>query len=361
MVRTLLILCGGQSDEHEISLISAKCILDALDRSRFRPLVVGISKRGHWHLADEKTFYKGEVRADRISLDESTPLVTVSPRAASAGKGQLTAGGRTETFDAVFPVLHGTLGEDGTVQGMLDVMGVPYVGSGCEASAVCMDKVLTKALCRVAGIPVAEWITLSSVDQIDARAAELRALGDLRFVKPARQGSSVGVTRVTRAEDLRAAVEKALRHDTKCLVERGIRGREIECGVLGLHGDAKASVPGEIVVSQSIGWYSYEAKYLLPDAAETLTPAPLPEGKAREVGALAVHAFDTLECDGMARVDMFLEEGTQKLFLNEVNTIPGFTPISMYPKMWEKSGVSYGELITRLVDLAVRRQAARKG
>ena len=354
-MKTLLILCGGRSEEHEISLISAKCILDALDRKVFSPVVVGVTKKGVWHLEEEKSFFHGEVRADKIKLNESAPTVTLAPYATREGRGLLLADGKKVEFDAVFPIIHGTFGEDGTLQGLLDIVGVPYVGSGCGASWICMDKVLAKTLCKDAGIDVADYVWVTSVEEAEAKSKAIAALGETVFVKPSRSGSSVGVSRVTEKAQLLPAVKEALRHDTKVLVEKGIKGREIECAVLGSWKSAKASLPGEIVVSKKIGWYSYEAKYLLKDGAETLAPAPLDDKTTQRVRDFALKVFRHLECDGMARVDLFLEEGTGRIFLNEVNTIPGFTPISMYPKMWEATGMKYAELITELVRLAFAR------
>lgn len=351
-MKTLLVLCGGKSDEHEISLISAKCILDALDRRELTPLVVGISKRGVWHLEDEKTFFTGELRADRIRLNESAAAVTLAPYVGADGRGKLVSGTREIGFDAVFPVIHGKNGEDGTLQGLLDLVGVPYVGPGCLSSAVCMDKAIAKALARDAGIPVADYVVLTDPKELPAKRDAIRKLGFPCFVKPSRQGSSVGVSRATSEAELAKAVETAFRHDTKVLVERGISGREIECAVLGLNQSPRASLPGEIVVSKKVGWYSYEAKYLMADGAETVAPAALDAPTTKAVQELALRAFRALECDGMARVDLFLEHGSGKLYLNEANTIPGFTPISMYPKMWEASGLPYPKLISELVRLA---------
>lgn len=354
-MKTVLLLCGGRSGEHEISLISAKCILDAMDRNQYAPVVVGISKNGVWYLEEEKTFYTGELRADKIALNEDAERVTLAPYLQPNGRARLEAGGRIIEFDVVFPILHGPFGEDGTLQGMLDMIGVPYVGSNCGSSWNCMDKVLTKTLCNEAKIPSAPFVWVGTLDEVKDKDAEIKKLGFPLFVKPSRMGSSVGVSKVSDAGQLRPAVEAALKHDSKVLIEKGISGREIECAVLGLNRSAKASVPGEIVVSKKIGWYSYEAKYLLKDGAETLTPAPLDEKISKEVQEFALRVFRTLECDGLARVDLFLENGTNKLFLNEVNTLPGFTPISMYPQMWQASGVSYPQLISKLLELAVQR------
>ena len=355
MKKTILFLCGGKSEEHEISLVSCKGVLDALDRDRFQPLVVGISKRGVWHLEDEKTFFLGELRADRIRLNESAPVVTLSPYSTLTGSGRLEAEGKVFEFDAVFPVLHGTFGEDGTMQGLLDIVGVPYVGPGCGSYWICMDKVLAKTLCVQGGVAVAPFVWVTRENQIDDKMDDIRAMGLPLFVKPACQGSSVGVSRVTSLDGLSTAVRTALKHDRKCLIERGIAGREIECAVLGLNGTPRASMPGEVRPSPKIGWYSYEAKYLLSDGAEILIPAPLEPEIRTKIQEFACRVFQLLECDGMARIDLFLEHGTGKLFLNEANTIPGFTPISMYPKMWQASGLGYSDLITELIRLAFLR------
>ena len=351
-MQRVLILCGGQSDEHEISLISAHGILAALDRSRFLPLVVGISKTGRWHFCDPAQFTLGAVRADEIRLDETAPEALLSP-AAPANRGRLVVDGEAQDFDVVFPILHGPNGEDGTIQGLCEILGVPYVGADVAASANCMDKERAKTLAAAAGIPVAPWVTLTSGDQLTARRKAIEALAAPWFVKPARAGSSVGVHRIEQWNDLAAALEDALRFDDKVLIEQGLAGRELECAVLGLHGHPEVSLPGEIIVSPAAEFYSYDAKYLLADAARTEAPARLSVEETHAVQTLAADAVRCLEVDGMARVDMFLT--ATGVVLNEVNTIPGFTPISMYPKMWEASGLAYDRLISRLLELAFER------
>ncbi|MFM8313808.1 MAG: D-alanine--D-alanine ligase family protein, partial [Deltaproteobacteria bacterium] len=301
-MKTVLILCGGRSDEHEISLISAKGILDALDRKKYSPLLVGISKKGVWHLLEEHSFYLGEFRADKIKLNENFPSVTLAPFSNEKRQGSLLCHGKTHTFDVVFPILHGRFGEDGTLQGMLDMIGVPSVGSHCGSSWLCMDKILTKTLCLKAGIPTAKFTWVSRLEDLSTVQNELNSLKYPLFVKPPRQGSSVGVSKVTSPQDLTSAVETALKYDTKCLIEEGIQGREIECAVLGNHGSAKVAAPGEIIPSKKIGWYSFEAKYLLADGAETKVPTDLDPQTTEAVKNFALKAFDCLECDGMARV-----------------------------------------------------------
>ena len=356
-MKSVLILCGGRSAEHEISLISAKAIIDALDRKQFSPIIIGISKKGVWHLEEETSFYEGEFRADKIRLNEKRPTVLLQPFTDSKGRGVLLCEGKTLPFDVAFPMLHGQYGEDGTIQGVFSTIGVPYVGASPGASALCMDKVLLKALCRTAGIPVADFVWLSSPSELKAKKAEIERLGFPLFAKPPTQGSSVGVSKVTKMADLAAAVDTCFKYDSRCLLERAIVGREIECAVLGLHGKAKVALPGEIIPSPKIGWYSYEAKYLLADGAETVGPASLDPVLTKKVQDMALHVFNVTECDGMARVDLFIEKGSHTIYLNEPNTIPGFTPISMYPKMWQASGMSYAELVTALLNLAFEKAA----
>ncbi len=358
-MKHVLVLCGGRSAEHEISLISAKGVLGALDRSKYTPLVVGIGKDGTWYWEEEASFYQGEIRADSISLNTARPKVSLAPYVSAAGKGSLqTSEGQSVEFDAVFPILHGQYGEDGTLQGMLDMMGVPYVGSRCGPSWVCMDKSLTKAVCEKNGILVSEYVLVGDEKELSKKLPAIEQLGYPVFVKPSCQGSSIGVSRVTDRAGLAGAVKTALSHDRLCLIERAIIGRELECAVMGLKKSPKASLPGEVLVSAKAGWYSYEAKYLGGELARTETPAKLTAELTKQIQAEAEKIFTVLECDGMARIDFLLESATGKLYLNEPNTLPGFTPISMYPQMWEASGVPYPELISKLIELAFLRQRA---
>ncbi len=356
-MKTVLLLCGGRSAEHEISLISAKGILGALDRTRYRPVLVGVAKDGTWYAEEENSYYTGDLKADSISLNTQRPKVTLAPYLNGARRGMLrTSDGVEIEFDVVFPILHGQYGEDGTLQGMLDLIGIPYVGARCGASWICMDKWLTKTVCEKNGILVAPYVGVRSVEEIENHGAEIRSLGLPLFVKPSCQGSSVGITKVKRIEDLKTAVQNALKYDRVCLIERAIVGRELECAVLGLRQSPEASKPGEILISQKAEWYSYEAKYLGGELASTQTPANLSPELTREVQSLAKKVFSVLECDGMARIDFLLEATTGKLYLNEPNTLPGFTPISMYPQMWEASGLPYAQLISRLIELAFERK-----
>ncbi len=352
--KKVLLLCGGRSDEHEISLISAKCILDALDRTQFEPVLVGITKEGTWLLENEKEFYLGEFRADKISLNLSAPKITLAPYSVNR-QGVLLCESKEFKFDVVFPILHGPFGEDGTIQGLFELMNLPFVGAGCQASAMARDKAVTKTLCKFHNIPTTEFIILNSLMELSSKKTEILKMGFPLFIKPARTGSSVGISKVEKASDLNSAIESVFKFDTKCLIEKGLAAREIECAVLGLTQNAKVANPGEILPNPKIGWYTYEAKYLLPDGAETVTPANLSPDQTKAAQDLALRVFQMLECRGMARVDLFLEKATGKFFLNEINTIPGFTPISMYPKMWQSSGMSYQKLITELIQLALLR------
>lgn len=352
MNQTILILCGGKSQEHEISLISAQCILQALDRKKFTPLLVGISKKGQWFLEEEDSFFEGQLKADSIKLNENRPEVSISPYLSESGRGQLLCEGQKLFFDIAFPILHGPFGEDGTIQGLFDLIGVPYVGSRCASSALCMDKALTKQVAMLSGVSVVESVVLHSLSDLAQQSEAIEKLGFPLFVKPARMGSSVGVSKVKQGSELHPAVKRAMEVDSKVLIEKGITGREIECAVLGRGSEAQVAIPGEVVPHPEVGWYSYDAKYLMPEGAKVVIPAPLPAEKLKELQACALKVFLALECSGLARIDFFVEHSTQKIFLNEVNTMPGFTPISMYPKMWQASGKSYSDLLTEVIGFA---------
>jgi D-alanine-D-alanine ligase len=355
----VIILFGGRSAEHEISLLSARNVLSALDRTRFEPVLVGIDKAGHWHRESERTLEAAAGDPRNVMLDASAPTVGMEdalvPRV--AGGAQAVDGD-----DVVFPVLHGTFGEDGTVQGAMELAGVAYVGAGVLGSAIGMDKDVAKRLLRDAGIPVVDFAVVTAAAFRKDPAAALRALPDLgypRYVKPANAGSSVGVSRATGPGDLERAVRAALAFDTKVLVERAVDAREIECAVLG-NDEPQASIPGEIVVHHKDGFYSYDAKYVDPEGASWKIPAELPPAITARVQAAAVATFRALELSGMARVDFFVTRDYGALYVNEVNTIPGFTAVSMYPKMWQASGLSPTDLVTRLIELAIERRDARR-
>jgi len=353
----VVILFGGRSAEHEISLLSARNVLGALDRERFEPVLIGIDHAGQWHLESERTLAgaTGDPRA--LALNPAAPAVGVE-----AALVHSTDGESGETV--VFPVLHGTFGEDGTVQGLLDLADVAYVGAGVLGSAIGMDKEVAKRLLRDAGIPVVDFVLVTAAGfarDAEAALAPAARFGYPLFVKPSNAGSSVGVTRVRDRAGLAPAVRAALQFDRKVLIERAVDAREIECAVLG-NDDPQASIPGEILVHHADGFYSYDAKYVDPSGSSWKIPADIPAAITARVQELAVQTFRTLELTGMARVDFFLEKSgpSPALYVNEVNTIPGFTAVSMYPKMWEASGVSQKMLLTRLIELAIERHDARR-
>ncbi len=348
----LALVFGGRSAEHEVSLQSARNILEALDRQKYEVVLLGIDRDGRWHL-NEKSLGLLEAGKPLPNLGSAGAgrEVALAPRGTASHLFDLSSHRSLGTVDVVFPVLHGPYGEDGSVQGLCKLANLPCVGAGILGSAVGMDKDVMKRLLRDAGIPIARFLLLargSPVQPFDAVSGEL---GLPVFVKPANLGSSVGISKVRTPEEYERAVALAFRYDTKVLLEECITGREIECAVLGNAAPA-ASVPGEIRPTHD--FYDYEAKYIDEHGAALVIPAALDPGKREEIRALAVRAFSTLCCDGMARVDMFLEPGGRVL-INEINTIPGFTRISMYPKLWEASGVSYGELLDKLIQLAMEK------
>lgn len=353
------VIFGGRSGEHEISLRSARSVVAAMDRNKYRLSLIGIDHSGGWHLVPEAEF-------DRLttallpSLDAKGNDITLVPAPA---KGELVDLKRPDlepqALDVVFPVLHGPYGEDGTIQGLLELADIPYVGAGVTGSAIGMDKDVQKRLLAAAGLPLVPFRTVRRCEWETDRAHVLdgaAALGLPVFVKPANLGSSVGISKVKAPETLPSAVEAAFLYDDKLVIERGVDAREIECAVLG-NENPEASVPGEICPNAE--FYSYEAKYVDDRGATLRIPAALSETQTEEVRALAVQVFQLLDCAGMARVDFFLERGSDKLYVNELNSIPGFTSISMYPKMWEASGLAYGDLVDRLIELAVQRHHRR--
>jgi D-alanine-D-alanine ligase len=359
----VIILFGGRSAEHEVSLLSARNVFLALDRDRFDPLLVGIDKQGRWRIEPEKTLLEatGDPRLLKLATGGQELAVPVHPPTTEVSV-QDPSRPLLGTDDVVFPVLHGTYGEDGTVQGLLELADVAYVGPGHLGSGIGMDKDVAKRLLVQAGIPVVPWriVTAHAMNKnVPGCLASAAELGFPLFVKPANAGSSVGVSKVKGMAELEPALRQALQFDTKVLVEAGMTVREIECAVLG-NEEPEASVPAEIMVHHQDGFYSYDAKYVDADGADAKIPADLPPATAARVRALAVEVFQVLELAGMARVDFFLDKGTGELFVNEVNTIPGFTAISMYPKLWEASGVPVKELVSRLLDLAVERRRARR-
>jgi D-alanine-D-alanine ligase len=320
MKTRVAVIYGGRSGEHEVSLRSAKSIIDAMDPEKYKILHYLISKEGKW---------------------SPRPIVP-EPRA-------------NPEIDVVFPVLHGTFGEDGTIQGLLELAELPYVGAGVLASSASMDKEVMKRLAKERGLPVVDYLVMSSKDVSNLEGICSRFEFPV-FVKPANLGSSVGISKARNCEELKPALELAASYDRKVIVERGIIGREFECSVLG-NDDPVAAVPCEILPSKD--FYDYDDKYLL-EKAETVIPANLSPEQTAELQKLAVECYRAVECEGMARVDFLLENATGKLYINEINTIPGFTSISMYPKMWEYSGLAMPQLIDRLIELALERHQAKK-
>jgi D-alanine-D-alanine ligase len=321
MKKRVAVIYGGRSGEHEISLRSAKSIIEALDPEKYKVLHYLISKEGKW---------------------SPRPIVP-------------EPNGNPE-IDVVFPALHGTFGEDGTLQGLLELAGLPYVGAGVLASSVSMDKEVMKRLAKERGLPVVDYSVFSSRELKDTEGICSKFEFPV-FVKPANLGSSVGISKAHNCVELKAALELAAAFDRKIIVERGIEGREFECAVLG-NEDPIASVPCEILPSRE--FYDYDDKYLL-EKAGTVIPADLPAGQTAELQKLAVECYRAMECEGLARVDFLLETATDRLFINEINTLPGFTSISMYPKMWEYSGLPMPKLVDRLIELALERHQAKQG
>lgn len=345
------VLFGGKSAEHEVSLQSARNVIDAIDKNKYEVVPIGIDKAGRWFLSAAEALLPTSKTQGLTRVQDKTSLVALIPE----GRGELVrpaAPGSLGSVDVVFPVLHGPLGEDGTVQGLLRLADVPFVGPGVLGSAVGMDKDVMKRLLRDAGIPTPKFVTATRTrrTQVDVDAV-LAKLGLPVFVKPANMGSSVGISKVKVKGDLSRALDEAFLYDDKVLIEAFGGRREIECAVLG-NEDPQASIPGEIIPQHE--FYSYEAKYLDENGALLKIPAELSPKQVAEVQDLAVRTFQVLCCEGMARVDLFLDDAGQFL-VNEVNTIPGFTQISMYPKLWAASGVSYPDLIDRLIQLAIAR------
>jgi D-alanine-D-alanine ligase len=348
------ILFGGRSGEHEVSLASAASVIRGLDPDKYEAVPIGITKEGHWLVggAAQKMLPEVLKGGERV-------MMTADPTDAALIKLDGSGGG--QRLDVVFPVMHGTFGEDGTIQGLLDLASLPFVGAGVLGSAIAMDKDVAKRLLQVAKIPVVPWIAVQRTDwerhPRDVQKAVEKKFKYPVFVKPATLGSSVGMTKVHSRAELASALNLAAEFAMKILVEQCIVGREIEVSVLGNH-DPKASIPGEIVPHRE--FYDYTAKYL-EEGSQILIPAELKPAQVRKIQHYAVQAFRALELSGMARVDFFLEKKAGKIYLNEVNTIPGFTSISMYPKMWEASGIPFRELIDKLIELALEmhREKAR--
>jgi D-alanine-D-alanine ligase len=385
------VLFGGRSGEHEVSLLSAASVVNAIDPSKYEVVPIGITKEGRWlTAADAERLLAGQppepARHLRAGDPEATPgaallargeAVVVPPEPAHRAAGSLTpfqtdagvlarrAADRAINVDVIFPVLHGTFGEDGTIQGLLELADIPYVGAGVLGSAAGMDKDVMKALFRAAGLPIVKHVTILRGDwDQDPKTAEKAVNRKLKypvFVKPANLGSSVGISKAGSQKELGPAIYEAAKFDRKIVIEEGVGGakhkaREIECSVLG-NDRPQASVPGEIVPGRT--FYDYAAKYL-EEGSELIIPAKLKQAETRKVQELAVQAFRAVDCAGLARVDFLMDPKSRKLYVNEINTMPGFTSISMYPKLWAATGISYSDLIDRLIQLGIERHQDKK-
>ncbi|SPF36892.1 D-alanine--D-alanine ligase [Candidatus Sulfotelmatobacter kueseliae] len=383
------ILFGGRSGEHEVSLLSAASVLNAIDKEKYEVVPIGITKDGRWLTSEHaENLLTGklvlEPRHLRAGDPETTPAaavlaqgesVVVPPEPAHHENGLMPfqtdaahlrrASDRAINVDVIFPVLHGTFGEDGTIQGLLELADIAYVGAGVLGSAAGMDKDIMKSLFIAAGIPIVKHVTILRSDwEKDAKKVERLVGGKLTypvFVKPANLGSSVGISKAHNRKELGPAIEEAAKFDRKIVIEQGVGGkkekaREIECSVLG-NDDPVASVPGEIVPVKE--FYDYNAKYL-DEGSELIIPARLTKAQTKKVQELAVAAFKAVDCSGLARVDFLMDGKTQAIYLNEINTMPGFTSISMYPKLWAASGLEYSELIDRLIQLGLERHEDKK-
>ncbi|MFD7295039.1 D-alanine--D-alanine ligase family protein [Streptomyces sp. NPDC059897] len=360
------VVFGGRSSEHGVSVVTAGAVLRAIDRSKYDVLPIGITREGRWALtADdpERMAITDRQVPDVADLAESPEGGVVLPVDPGSREVVYNEPGSVPKalgeVDVVFPVLHGPYGEDGTIQGLLDLSGTPYVGCGVLSSAVGQDKEYMKRIFTSFGLKVGPYLVIRprewEQDQDGARRRVADFVGDHGwplFIKPARAGSSIGITKVDSFEGLDEAIETAREHDPKVIVEAGIVGREIECGVLEFEDGPRASVPAEIPPADSHAFYDFEAKYI--DSAAGIVPAPLSEEQTAEVRRLAVDAFEAMSCEGLVRADFFLDEDGE-FVINEINTLPGFTPISMYPRMWQETGVGYPELVDRLIQAALRR------
>ena len=374
------IVFGGRSAEHEVSLVSARAVLNAIDPEKYDVALIGVTREGRWLSLGTAQLSNGN-KPDPQALMEpfSNPkngdnvaqtALLPDPSASKRGLAEINnlSGAASLQFsapvDVIFPVLHGPYGEDGTMQGLLELANVPYVGCGVLASAVGMDKVAAREIFKQYGLPVLDYVALKRKDwekDPDAKEALLdrieAEMGYPNFVKPVNMGSSVGISKARNREELAAAIDTACRYDRKIMVEKALNPRELEVAVLG-NDDPAASVVGEILISRKSDFYSYTAKYQDEEVGFTI-PADIPAELSDRLRAMAIRAFEALDCAGMTRVDFFQDRDTGEVYLNEVNTIPGFTPVSMYPMMWEKTGLSYRELVDRLIELALERHTDR--
>lgn len=352
------LIFGGKSGEHEVSLRSAASVLKALDPEKYQVIPIGITKEGQWRSAAQldSPGFAEILEGGRPALLAAEPAEKPQLQIRSTNQHLM----RLADIDVVFPVLHGTYGEDGTIQGLLEMANIPYVGAGVLGSAVGMDKDVMKRLLLEAGIPTAAFISFLDsqwAKQPNKICGEIETkLGYPCFIKPANMGSSVGISKAKNLDELCAAIDLASRFDRKIIVEQFVDGQEIECSVLG-NDEPQASIPGEIVPCHE--FYDYDAKYV-DDRSELIIPARLTPEVTEQVRKLAVKTFLMAECSGMARVDFFVERGSHQVMVNEINTLPGFTSISMYPKLWEASGLSYAQLLDKLIELALERHRSRQ-
>ncbi|MFH1720488.1 MAG: D-alanine--D-alanine ligase, partial [Patescibacteria group bacterium] len=343
------VVFGGKSGEHEVSIVSAGSVMNAMDKSKYEIIPIGITKNGKWYTGDNVVQGFKDGNYERL-----TPI-TLHTDPGKRGYIEVEEGGKHVKLDLVFPVLHGPYGEDGTIQGLFEMANIPYVGAGVLGSSLAMDKLMTKAVLTEAGIPNTPYIGVLRKDYEKDPDTVVREIGEKIsfpcFVKPANLGSSVGISKVKGEGELKPALDEAFKYDRRVCVEKGLNAREIEVSILG-NDEPEASLPGEVIVGGE--FYDYNDKYV-DGKSTTQVPADLPDDLLKKIQKLAIDAYRAVDCAGFARVDCFVDRDTGEVYLNEINTIPGFTSISMYPKMWEASGLSYPKLIDRLIELALER------
>lgn len=349
------VLFGGESAEHEVSIKSAKSVIEHLDQDKYEIFPIGIDKKGSWHFLKTEPFLLSLKNNFLPTFKKNDPNFPLLLHKVPAKEVFFSPCILKTSLDVIFPVLHGPFGEDGTIQGLVELANLPYVGPDHLSSAICMDKGIMKEILIGKGLPTPRFLTIYCKEPIDEQGI-INEFALPLFVKPAQMGSSVGISKVHTPEELLPAIKEAFKYDERVLIEEYIEGREIECSVLG-NDVPEASLPGEIIPTHE--FYSYEAKYLDENGAHFILPAKLDSKKIQEVKYLAIKAFKALRCEGMARVDFFLKKDGS-LLLNELNTIPGFTSISLYPKLWEVSGISYSDLIDRLIKLSLQRYKRKK-
>lgn len=349
---TVGIVYGGQSLEHEVSLQSAKSIYDAIDRDKFIPILIGVNKDGKWNISDQSSFLYFPHDITKVKLKESDKYIAIIPGTEKNQFINIVDGNIFDQIDVIFPIIHGNMGEDGSLQGLLNLITLPYVGSDVIGSAICMDKDIAKRLMKAVGIKVANGYSFTSNQQNEISYNFLAStLGKVLFVKPANSGSSIGVSKVSSEESLNKAINLAFQYDNKIIIEESVIGREIEFSVLG-NENPIVSLPGEVFINSEL--YSYKEKYQNKSNSKFDIPALLSETITKEMQETAILAYKTLQCHGLARIDFFLTKKGE-FFINEINTLPGLTKTNIYPKLWEVSGISYSHLITRLIDLAIER------